>query len=119
MSQSEFDRRRAPRFRVRSHALVAVRGQPPGEGFILDINGFGCRLRTEGYEPPAEYYLIDPETQVAYHCRVMWREPPLFGNRFLETWSLTSPACPAWLRETGTGAGARGLAKGIRLASGG
>ncbi len=119
MSHNEFDRRRAPRFAVRTNALVVVRGQAPRAGVILDINGFGCRLRTDGYEPPAEYHLVDPETQVAYHCRVMWREPPLCGNRYLANWSLTSPACPAWLRQAVGGAGARGLVKGIRLASGG
>ncbi len=40
-----------------------------------------------------------PENGIAYHCRVMWRQPPFCGNRFLESWRLTSPACPAWLRE--------------------
>jgi hypothetical protein len=119
LSPSESDRRRAPRFAVRTNALIAVRGQPLREGVILDINGFGCQLRTTGFEPPAEYHLVDPEQAVAYHCRVMWRQPPLCGNRFISTWSLTAAACPAWLREAVSGARARGLAKGIRLAFGG
>ena len=119
MSPSEFDRRHAPRFAVHTNALVAVRGQPLRASTILDINEYGCRMRAIDFEPPAEYHLVDPEQGVAYHCRVMWRQPPLCGNRFIATWRLDHAACPAWLREAVSGAGARGLAKGIRLAFGG
>lgn len=121
MHQTDFDRRRAPRFAVRDNALVAIRGAALRDCQILDINEFGCRLRIPDFDPPGEFHLVNLERGVAYNCRVMWRQDPLAGTRFLETWSLSSAACPMWIRDavSNNSARVRGMARGLRVAFGG
>lgn len=97
MSQSWEERRRAPRYEVRLDAAIAADGAMLFPGLIVDINRYGARVETGEHEAPDEFILLDVLGAIAYQARVVWRQPPLVGARFLQTWTIPGPDAPTWL----------------------
>lgn len=102
MQSPKSERRDAPRIEVRTNALLVCQGDTVQRCRILDINEYGCRLHFAGFEPVDQFHLVNPQMAVVYSARVMWRQPPLAGTRFLGAWTLASSDCPAWLRDAVT-----------------
>ncbi len=98
MAREQEERRRAPRHGACIAAAVAVERRMLCTCEILDINAFGARLHVGEAEPPDELYLIDPTALVGYRARVQWRQAPLVGTRFLQSWDIAAPTTPLWLR---------------------
>jgi hypothetical protein len=97
------DKRRAPRVVAKLDAVLAIDGRVLSRCAILDINAYGAKVevtQAPDADPlPDAFYLVDLLSSVAYKARVVWSQAPLCGTRFLETWSLSAPTSPQWLKD--------------------
>jgi hypothetical protein len=93
------EKRRAPRVATKLDAVLADDGRMLSRCAILDINAYGAKLDVGEHQAPDAFYLVDVLSAVAYKARIVWRQAPLVGTRFSETWSLASPTAPQWLKE--------------------
>lgn len=110
------ERRRAPRYSTRIEAAIAIERELLCQCVILDINDFGARLDVGSHEVPDELYLVDPLAIVGYRAQVQWRQAPLVGTRFLQSWDIAAATTPLWLRAMRAEAmAAMAKGRGLRL----
>ena len=91
------ERRREPRYEVRLDAVVAADGDMLFPCLIVDINRYGARVDAGEHDPPDEFFLLDVLGATAYRARLVWKQAPLVGTRFVETLALPSYGAPGWL----------------------
>jgi hypothetical protein len=116
MASEQEERRRTPRHDVRIAACVAAERQLLFPCIILDINDFGARIEVRDGEVPDELYLIDAAAIVGYRARVQWRQAPMVGTRFLQSWDIAALSTPLWLQAMRAEATVMlGAQRGIRL----
>ena len=103
MTESFIERRIAPRIPARISAFIALDDRRTLiDCTILDINAYGARVEIAAIDPPdlpEVFYLVDMPSGAAWQARKQWRQPPLVGTRFLQTWDLATPDSPQWLGE--------------------
>lgn len=93
------EKRRTPRVPTKLDAAVVTDRRILFRCVILDINVYGARLEVGGEAPPERFHLIDLLSGVGYEARIMWRQTPMVGTRFLATWNLASADAPQWLKD--------------------
>ncbi len=98
MAGEQEERRRAPRHTAHIAAALAMERKLLCACTILDINAYGARLEVGTEEIPDEIYLIDAVAIVGYRARVQWRQAPMIGTRFLQSWDIAAATTPLWLR---------------------
>lgn len=117
MDRVEQDQRRWSRISFKADAIATTHGRDQLKCTITDINAYGARVHFDEAMPPEAFFLIDVLVNVAHRARVVWREAPLVGTRFTESWSLASDTAPEWLRDVRSDAlRSQARQKGIRLA---
>ena len=116
MDSEQAERRRAPRYGAHIHAAVAVERRLLCACVILDINAFGARLDVGEQALPDDVYLLDAAALVGYRARVQWRQAPMVGTRFIQSWDIAAPTTPLWLQAMRAEAMIlMGAERGIRL----
>ena len=92
------DRRRHPRSTALIDVFVTNEFGEAVAAKITDINGYGARLKLETEIAARSFFILDVQANVAHRATVAWRQHPLIGTRFVESWLLGSDASPDWLK---------------------